>query len=82
MKKCIQKYGKPRHECRTPARWYYRNPQTKELEGPYCGRHARQFRPEALRSIEAYPAPDDTPTGTIGPSTGSACPEFIEGDVP
>lgn len=45
--KCIQRYGKPQHECR--------NPQTKELEGPYCGRHARQFRPEGLRPIEAYP---------------------------
>lgn len=53
--KCIQRYGRPQHECRTPARWYYRNPQTKELEGPYCGRHARQFMPEALRPIEAYP---------------------------
>lgn len=52
--KCIQRYGKPQRECRFPAKWYFRNPQTRELEGPYCGTHARQFLPEALRSVESY----------------------------
>lgn len=65
--KCIQRYGRPKHECRTPPKYYYRNPQTKELEGPYCGRHAQQFAPEALRPIEAYPQ-----GGLAGP-----CPQLV-----
>lgn len=52
---CIQKYGDPPRDCYFKPRWYFCNPQTKELEGPYCAAHARQFKREALRPIEAYP---------------------------
>lgn len=52
---CIQKYGDPPHVCRFKPRWYFLNSQTRELEGPYCAAHSRQFTPEGLRPIEAYP---------------------------
>lgn len=49
---CIARYGKHQtRKCTRLAKWYYRNPQTRELEGPYCGLHSRQFEPAALRSV-------------------------------
>lgn len=62
--KCIQEYGDPPRLCRFTPKWYFLNPHTKELEGPYCATHARQFLTGALRPIEAYP---DLIKGDPGP---------------
>jgi len=50
---CTQRYGRPLRQCTHPAKWWFKNPDRKgQLEGPYCGYHAKQFLSKALRPVD------------------------------